>query len=136
MSEARSRVPLEHDAKGHLIKTHGYGGYVRGCGCDVCSKAKDERKPPAKRQRAAKPEPPEPQDPRTYAHRATVPLSGLQAEAVETVRKRLGMTRGEWLREAVVGQLARDGIEVVDELRRPATRRPNWSERQQQEGQQ
>jgi len=37
MSPARSREPLERDAAGARILTHGTGGYARGCGCDTCT---------------------------------------------------------------------------------------------------
>ncbi len=65
-----------------------------------------------------------------YAARPSVPLSALLMAALETARGRRGMTRGAWLREAVEEKLAREGIEVTDEAMRPATRRPNLSERQ------
>jgi hypothetical protein len=65
-----------------------------------------------------------------YDNRATVPLSDLQMTAVEGARARRGMPRGAWLREAVEEKLEREGIEIVDEARRPAPRRQNYSERQ------
>ena len=38
-AKTRSPVPLEIDGRGHRILTHGYGGYIRGCGCPVCEAA-------------------------------------------------------------------------------------------------
>ena len=68
------------------------------------------------------------QDKRT--ERPSVPLSPLEMTGVKTAHARRGMARGTWLREAVLEKLEREGIDVADEVRRPAARRRNYSERQ------
>ena len=73
------------------------------------------------------------QDKRT--ERPSVTLS--PAELAHVNQARGNMPRAQWLREAVLEKLERDGYGIEDTARRPARRRRNYSERQhQQEGQQ
>lgn len=138
MSQARSREPLERDGKGTRILTHDRGGYARGCGCDACRQdhaawRRDQRAARSSRTAAA-------------ARRAvTQPArrGGMQSGDVRevSVTSRLSEQEAVAFREYVaaagesesgfIRDLILEAIGFEDTARRPAQRRRNYSERQQ-----
>jgi hypothetical protein len=62
--------------------------------------------------------------------RPSVTLSPAELRQVNQARG--DMPRAQWIREAVLEKLERDGYGIEDTARRPARRRRNYSERQQQ----
>lgn len=138
MSETRSKQPLERDAKGTRILTHDRGGYARGCGCDAC---REDHNAWRRGQRAAR-------SSRTAAaarRAATQPArrGGMESQEVRevSVTSRLSEQEAAAFREHVaaagesesgfIRDLILDAIGFEDMARRPAQRRRNYSERQQ-----
>ena len=118
MSPARSREPLERDAAGARILTHGTGGYARGCGCDACTEdhTTAERDQRAAASQAAGRGTPADEDKRLIP--VTIKLS--QRETDELDRQAGNDTRSAYTRNALLAAL---GIE--DTARRPTPRRRN-----------
>ena len=121
--EADSREPHT----GTRILTHGATGWKRGCRCDVCAAGRAGHH---SGKRGSKPARLQDEDRRT--ERASVPLSPRELALVDRARGK--MTRGQFLREAVMEGVARDlGMDPadVDPARRAgeSVRRANYSER-------